>query len=172
MPNIALEIVIEDALWRRIPRLEARLKKAAQALHAQLPKHLRFSSKVTVLLTSDAKIRKLNDDFRGQDKATNVLSFPQFKPRKLPKKGKSRDEIDLGDIALGYQYIVGESVKYNKILINHVTHLFIHGILHLLGYDHGLVAEATRMERLEQKIMTGLGLPDPYLLQLKEPKVR
>ena len=68
----------------------------------------------------------------------------------------------MGDIVLGYQYIVVETEKKHKILINHVTHLMIHGILHLFGYDHRLSADAVRMEQLEQKVMGGLGLPDPY----------
>jgi probable rRNA maturation factor len=77
----------------------------------------------------------------------------------------------MGDIAIAYRYIVGEAKRDNKILINHLTHLFIHGLLHLFGYDHGLDPEAARMERLETKIMAALGLPDPYrAVSAKEPK--
>jgi probable rRNA maturation factor len=136
-----------------------------------LPHSLRFPCSFTVLLTGDAAIRKLNRDFRGVDKPTNVLAFPQFEPSQLPKKGKAKHTVYLGDIVLGYQYIVGETKKYNKVLINHISHLVIHGLLHLLGYDHTLEKDATRMERLEQKIMAALDLPDPYHAgQPMEPK--
>jgi probable rRNA maturation factor len=162
MPDIALDIVIQDARWRKIPRLEARLRKAAAAVSLHLPKNLRFAAEATVLLTKDAEVRRLNRDFRGRDKPTNVLSFPQFEPAELSKKGKSKGRIGLGDIALGYQYIVVESDKNHNILINHVVHLMIHGLLHLFGYDHLTDTDAVRMERLEKTIMAGLGLPDPY----------
>ena len=78
----------------------------------------------------------------------------------------------MGDIVLGYQYIVAEAKKDNKILINHLSHLLIHGILHLFGYDHISGPEAVSMERLETKIMAGLGLPDPYAPRTKERKAR
>jgi len=170
MTDPMLDIVIKDARWRRIAHLQPRLEKAARATLAHLPKRMRFPCMVNVLLTNDAGIRRLNRDFRGIDKPTNVLSFPQFYLSELPKKGRRRGQVELGDIALGYQYIVDEAKKDNKILINHVIHLLIHGILHLFGYDHRLAKDASRMERLETRIMKGLGLPNPYLMQPKEPK--
>lgn len=157
-----LEISFDDARWRRIPRLAARLEKAAAVTLACLPKSLQFPCTVNVLLTKDAVIRKLNRDFLGLDKPTNVLSFPQFAPRRFPKKSRSRKPIHIGDVAISYQYIVAEAKVDHKILINHVTHLLIHGILHLFSYDHVSDAEAARMERAEKQIMAKLGLPDPY----------
>jgi probable rRNA maturation factor len=168
--SLSLHLQTNSLSWSRIPRLRTRMEKAAQAALAHLPEHLRFPCAINVLLTKNAEIRRLNRTFRGIDKATNVLSFPQFDRSKLPKKGRKRDQIHIGDIALGYQYIVAETKKDHKILINHVLHLLIHGILHLFGYDHRLGAEAVRMERLEARIMAGIGLPDPY--QPKEPKAR
>ncbi len=160
--GIKLDIVIEDARWRKIPRLRSRLEKAADAVHAELPKSLRLSCTATVLLAGNAAVRRLNRDFRGHDKPTNVISFPQFEPAELTKKGKKRGGFYAGDVALGYQYVVAESKKDHKILINHTIHLIIHGILHLFGYDHQLGADAVRMERLEKKVMAKLDLPDPY----------
>jgi len=160
--KISLIFVIEDARWKRIAGLRARLAKAAAATHAFLPKKLRFPASATVLLGHNAGVRKLNRAFRGFDKPTNVLSFPQFEAAGLAKQGKKGGGIELGDIALAYQYIVSEAEKGHKILINHVTHLVIHGLLHLFGYDHGQDGEAARMEGLEKKIMRRLGLPDPY----------
>ena len=172
MSSLTLEIMIEDARWRKIPRLRASLEKAAAAAFKNLPKGRQLHGSVTVLLTSNAKVRRFNRDFRGLNKPTNVLSFPQFEPSKLPKNGKKRDRIYMGDVVLGYQYVVAEAKKDNKILINHTSHLLIHGILHLFGYDHVSGPEAVSMERLEAKIMAGLGLPDPYAPQTKERKAR
>ena len=157
-----LEVSISDRRWRSVSGLAARLEKAAQVTFAHLPKNLCFPATSTVVLTNDKALRKLNRDFRGINKPTNVLSFPQFGPAELPKKGKSKFPVYLGDILIGYQYVVGEAKNTNKILINHVTHLLIHGLLHLLGYDHLSEKDAVRMERLEQKIMSALDLPNPY----------
>jgi probable rRNA maturation factor len=167
-----LIIQIDDIRWRRIPRLQLRLQKAAATTFAHLSKTVRFPCSLTVLLTNDRAMRRLNRNFRGVAKPTNVLSFPQFTPRQLTKMGKNGGRHYVGDIALGYQYIVGECKKNNKILINHATHLLIHGILHLFGYDHLTETEAVRMEQLERRILAGLGLPDPYVPQPKEPKAR
>jgi probable rRNA maturation factor len=167
-----LDLQIEDARWLKIKGLDRRLKMVAAVTLASLPAALRFPAQLTLLLTSDAAMKRLNRDFRGKPKPTNVLSFPQFEPAELTKIGKTGAAAYVGDIALGYQYVVGEANKTHKILINHVTHLLIHGILHLFGYDHLTEADAVRMERLEKKILAGLNLPDPYLPQTREPKAR
>ena len=161
-PTASLEFQITGAAWRRIPRLRARLQQAAQVTAEHLPKKFHFPFTATVLLTGDAKVRQLNHDFRGIDKATNVLSFPQFTPAELPKFGKQSDGLEVGDIALAYAYTAKESKQNNKLLINHATHLVVHGLLHLFGYDHGHDHEAEKMEKMEIKIMKALGLPDPY----------
>jgi len=168
-----LSVETASASWSRLPHLKARLEKAAGVTLAHLPKHLQFPVSITLLLTTDASIRRLNHDFRGMDKPTNVLSFPQYEPASLRRLRGSKQTVELGDIALGYQYIVCEAKKDHKILINHVTHLFIHGLLHLFGYDHIHDPEAGKMEGLETKIMAALDLPDPYApAQIMEPKRR
>ncbi len=174
MKRTCLDISFADRRWRKIPKLEASLEKAVRELLKHLPAKLRLPYTATVLLTNDVAIRKLNHDFRGMDKPTNVLSFPQYEPRRLPKMGKSKEPIYIGDVALAYQYIVGEAKNSNKILINHIIHLVIHGLLHLLGYDHQTDKDATRMEGLETKIMSALDLPGPYVtakpMELKRAK--
>ncbi len=158
-----LNFCVHDSRWRRIHGLRWHLEKAAKLVLAELPKSLPKRGSVTVLLTTNKELRRLNRDFRGIDKVTNVLSFPQFTPRELTKIGKGKTALELGDIALGYQYIVDEAKNNHKILINHVTHLLVHGLLHLFGYDHGSNKEARRMEQLEKIVMVHqLGLPDPY----------
>jgi probable rRNA maturation factor len=161
-PLALLDFQITVAAWRRIPRLRARLLAAAQTTVNYLPKKFRVPFTATILLTGNAKVRQLNHDFRGIDKLTNVLSFPQFDPDALPKHGKQKYRIELGGIALAYQYIAAEAKNDDKILINHIIHLVIHGILHLFGYDHMGDKEAAAMEKREIKIMKALGLPDPY----------
>jgi len=157
-----IDVIFSDSRWKKIPKLKSRLAAAVVATQTLLPKKLVLLSSVTLVLTNDRAVCKLNRDFRGIDKPTNVLSFPQFEPRHIGKFRKAKEPVHIGDIILAYQYVVAESKKDHKILINHVTHLFIHGFLHLLGYDHVTEAEAGRMERLEQKIMDRLKLPDPY----------
>jgi probable rRNA maturation factor len=171
MAKSVLTINQTSASWSRFPNLKTRLGQAARMTLDHLPKRLRFPARVTLLLTSDAAVRRLNRDFRGIDKPTNVLSFPQYGRTELRRLTGLKQPVEMGDIAIAYQYIVGEAKRDNKILINHLTHLFIHGLLHLFGYDHGLDPEAARMERLETKIMAALGLPDPYrAVSAKEPK--
>jgi len=159
---VVMDFHIEDPRWRHVPHICARLEAAARATLTELPKAMRFPCTVTLLLTKDATIKKLNHDFRGIDKPTNVLSFPQFHPDELPKLGRAKQPVHIGDIAISYQYVVAETERDHKILTNYVVHLLIHGILHLFGYDHLSGTEAVRMERLEKKVMAGLGLPDPY----------
>lgn len=127
-----------------------------------LPARLRFPFSATLLLTTDAKVRTLNRDYRGKDKATNVLSFPQFDAADLPKIGKQRPPVEVGDIAIAYQTVAKEAKDSNKLMKDHVTHLTIHGLLHLFGYDHMVDDDADKMEKLETRIMKALGLPDPY----------
>lgn len=160
-----LEFQVTLASWRRVPRLRARLQLAAQTTLDHLPKKLHFPFTATVLLTGNAKVRQLNHDFRGMDKATNVLSFPQYDPAELPRLAKQKGPVELGDIALAYQYVVSEAKNDNKLLINHITHLVIHGLLHLFGYDHLNDKDAGQMEKLEIEIMRELDLPNPYAPQ-------
>lgn len=109
---------------------------------------------LTILLTNDAEVRALNRDYRGKDKPTNVLSFPD---------GSVVDGMkQLGDIALAYETIAREAKAQKKALKAHVTHLTIHGVLHLLGYDHETAHEAKMMESLEIAILSGMGIANPY----------
>jgi probable rRNA maturation factor len=105
---------------------------------------------VSILLTNDAAIQNLNRDYRGFDKPTNVLSFPQD------------DDIMLGDIAMAYETLVREAVEQDKTFHEHFTHLFVHGVLHLLGYDHEEKHDQKDMEQQEINILHGLGISDPY----------
>ena len=111
---------------------------------------------LSILMTDDAAVRTLNRDWRGKDSPTNVLSFPSDMPA-IP------GEPDfLGDIALARETLEREAALDGKPLDDHLRHLVVHGVLHLLGYDHIEKAEAEEMEETETRILAGLGVADPY----------
>lgn len=118
------------------------------------PSQARYA--LSVLMTDDEAVRLLNRDWRGKDSPTNVLSFPSDMPV-IP------GEPDfLGDIALARETLEREATLDGKPLDDHLRHLVVHGVLHLLGYDHIEKAEAEEMETTETRILAGLGVPDPY----------
>jgi probable rRNA maturation factor len=114
---------------------------------------------ISLVLADDATVRGLNEQYRGQDKPTNVLSFAALDDRmELPADGP----ILLGDVVLALETIVAEAEAGGMTLAHHVAHLVVHGILHLLGFDHAEDGEATEMEALESLTLGKLGVPDPY----------
>lgn len=118
---------------------------------------------VAVRLTDDAEVQALNRDFRGKDKPTNVLSFPQVQHDLLEGLSNSDDgEILLGDIVLARETCAREAAEKGIVLADHATHLIVHGALHLVGYDHMDDASAHAMEALEVKALASLGLANPY----------
>jgi probable rRNA maturation factor len=118
---------------------------------------------VAVRLTDDAEVHQLNRDFRGKDKPTNVLSFPQVQDDLLESLANSDDgEILLGDIVLARETCAREAEEKGISLEDHATHLIVHGALHLVGYDHMDDASAGAMEALEVKALASLGLANPY----------
>jgi probable rRNA maturation factor len=119
-------------------------------------------AELAVMLTDDAGIRTLNRNWRSIDKPTNVLSFPALQPT-----APSPDDAPrmLGDIAIAYETTRSEADDQQKPFDHHLTHLAVHGFLHLVGYDHESEAEAEAMENLERDILGTLGIPDPYAHQ-------
>lgn len=115
---------------------------------------------MSVRLTDDAEVRTLNAAWRGRDKPTNVLSFatladdPDPPPPGLP--------LALGDLVLARETLLREAEEEGKRAVDHLAHLLVHGILHLLGFDHGEAEEAEAMEALERSILAGFGIADPY----------
>lgn len=114
-------------------------------------------SELSIVFSNDAHIRTLNAGWRGKDKATNVLSFPVFP---FPRGGKLPPM--LGDIVLAAETVAREAALEDKPFENHITHLVVHGLLHLLGYDHETDAEAEEMEAIERSALARLAIPDPY----------
>jgi probable rRNA maturation factor len=118
---------------------------------------------VAIRLTDDAEVHQLNRDFRGKDKPTNVLSFPQVQADLLEMLSNSDDgEILLGDIVLARETCAREAAEKGVSLDHHATHLIVHGALHLVGYDHMDDASAAAMEAMEVKALASLGIANPY----------
>ena len=150
-----IDIEIEDPAWiDALPEAARLVRVAAEAAMMSvgpLPVSEGGAS-LNVLLTDDASVRTLNARFRDKDAATNVLSFPA-----LPNP-----ENLLGDVALAFGICVREAGEQGKPHAYYLQHLTVHGVLHLLGYDHIGDDEAEAMEGLERTVLAGLGVPDPY----------
>lgn len=156
-PDLPLDIdlAVEAGAWPSEAELLTLVERAVGAAFSEL--HFVGASELSVVFTDDAAIRALNAEWRGKDKPTNVLSFPAFPPAKggpLPPM--------LGDIVLAAETVAREAQEENKPLENHMTHLVIHGLLHLLGYDHETDDEAEEMEAVERAALARLAIPDPY----------
>lgn len=121
---------------------------------------------VSLLLTDAATMRTLNRDHRGQDKPTNVLSFGYVSAPmalEVPREEEgTAPPVLLGDLVFSFETIEDEARAQKKSFQNHFTHLLVHGLLHLLGYDHEDDDEAAQMEDLERVLLKGFGIPDPY----------
>lgn len=145
------EVEIEDDAWTRaLPDAAAVAERAARAALG------RAEGDVVILLTDDATVGDLNARFRDKDRPTNVLSFPAA-DMTLPGHAPH-----LGDLVLAYGVCAAEAGAQGKSLADHLTHLTVHGVLHLLGRDHEAEAEAQEMEAEERTILASLGVADPY----------
>ena len=134
----------------------------AETPHAGLDR-AGYVVEVAVRLTGDAEVHGLNRQYRGKDAATNVLSFPMVQPDLIETLSAGDDgETLLGDIVLAAETVAAEAAAKALPMADHVAHLIVHGMLHLLGYDHGDDVHATRMEGLETAALAGIGIADPY----------
>lgn len=156
--RVTVDIDVQDRRWLLSTRTARALsRRAALATLAESPRRQRGAIALAIALSDDAAVRHLNRAFRRQDKPTNVLSFPADRHATPP--GAPRF---LGDIVLARQTVLREARAQGKRVSHHLAHLVVHGVLHLLGYDHQRDAPARRMEALEIRILAGLGVPDPY----------
>jgi probable rRNA maturation factor len=151
-------LVVADC-WQAEPDAEAAIQRAIAAA-AQMTDAGDGEAELAVMLTDDAGIRTLNSNWRGIDKPTNVLSFPALQP--AVTGGPDDAPRMLGDIAIAYETTRREADDEQKPFDHHLSHLAVHGFLHLMGYDHEKDDEAEAMETLEQEILAQLGIPDPY----------
>lgn len=164
---IQLECRTDSALWSETDVIALATRVMEAVVQSEQLQDL--ECELSIVFSDDATVRDLNRQHRGKDKATNVLSWPAQTLAPAKAGGRPRapkadafGEVPLGDVALAYETCAREAQAQGKPLRNHVTHLVLHGVLHLLGYDHETEADATRMEELERDILGKLGIDDPY----------
>lgn len=159
-PRVAVSVIVEHDAWQEvIADPVSLLRRAAAAAVAEARRARRsratWTPTVAVALMDDRAMRKLNKAYRGKDKPTNVLSFPSGEAG----EGKRRR---LGDVAIALGTVKREAKAQGKTVPDHVTHLMVHAVLHLLGYDHEADPDAEEMEAIERKALAALGIADPY----------
>ncbi|SFS12325.1 rRNA maturation RNase YbeY [Sphingomonas jatrophae] len=157
--------------WSEGVDWEALAQRAAEAALARTP-HAQLATlptavEVSVRFADDAEVHALNRQYRGKDKPTNVLSFPMVQRDLLDAVTENSDdgEVLLGDMILAAGVCAAEAAEKGVPVETHATHLVVHGMLHLLGYDHLEDTEADDMEALEIAALAGLGIDDPYLVR-------
>lgn len=155
--ELDIDLMVEAGEWPGEEALQALVGRAVPVALAEAGVDSAEGVELSLVFTDDESIRKLNAEWRGKDKATNVLSFPAF-----PVEPGDPLPPMLGDIVLAAETVAREAVLENKPLESHITHLVIHGLLHLIGYDHETDAEAEEMEGLERRALARLAIPDPY----------
>ena len=168
VPEPLVTLVIEDSRWSEAT-LAPLAENAACATLAYLG-HATPGYEIVLLACDDARIATLNADFRGKPQATNVLSWPEWDLAtemdgglpEPPPDANPDDPEALGNIALAYETCLREAIEQHKAFDAHLSHLVVHSVLHLLGYDHIRDKDAALMEETERRILAQLGVADPY----------
>lgn len=155
--TIGIDVSIEAGNWPPERMLASLAAAAFEAAMEELDLAVTAGTEISVVFTDDAHIRALNREWRQKDKATNVLSFPAMPVR----PGVALPPV-LGDIVLAAETIRREAGLEEKPLEHHLTHLMVHGFLHIIGFDHETDAEAEEMEAAERRILARLAIRDPY----------
>ena len=154
---MSIDIAIDCDRWAPEEALHGLVGNAVEAAAAELGQSLPEDSELSLRFTDDAAMRVLNRQWRGKDSPTNVLSFPAY-----PLTPGDPIPPILGDIAIAYETVEREAGLEGKPFDHHLTHLVVHGFLHLMGYDHVDEREAEVMEALERRVLSRLAIPDPY----------
>jgi probable rRNA maturation factor len=158
--SLAIDIAIEAGAWNAVEGIDALAHAAVDATLAESGEILPPETELSIVLCDDAFIQDLNAKWRGQDKPTNVLSFPADFQETAPA---------LGDIIIAYETVAREAAEDGKSLRDHLTHMIVHGFFHLLGFDHEDSQEAEEMEAAEIKALAALGIASPYQEPLAGP---
>lgn len=152
-----IEVTVALDTWRSaVADVEKVCRRAAAEALAHTGR-AEAENEVSVLLCGDDTVSELNGEYRGAARPTNVLSFPNG------FAGAGPDTHLLGDVAIAFETVAAEAAASRLAIVDHLTHLVVHGVLHLLGYDHQTAREADDMEALEVAILDRLGVPDPYV---------
>lgn len=155
--TVHYDMAINAEGWQKEETLRRLVDSVLQATLRELGFN-NIDSELSLVFTNDADIREINAKWRHIDKPTNVLSFPAF----ALQPGQEPGEV-LGDIVIARETVEREAAEEDKSFDDHLSHLVVHGLLHLMGYDHQNDDEAEQMETLERKILASLGISDPYL---------
>ncbi|MFT6258979.1 MAG: putative rRNA maturation factor [Rickettsiales bacterium] len=170
--KIRTDITINEKLWKTDSSISKKIKSLIKEIIPQTPlKSLSKNIKeieISVLLTNDEQIQELNKNYRQKDQPTNVLSFPMLNGEEIKNGDLSKlealdDCLVLGDIVISYQTILRESEEQQKDFDHHLTHLLVHSLLHLIGFDHIDEDDAKIMEDLEIEVLHEVGIDNPYL---------
>lgn len=149
---LSIDIIRESTLWDAESGVDGLLQQALETAAAAVSTS---AAELAIVLSDDSRVRQLNNQWRGIDKPTNVLSFPS-------SDAQPDGPRLLGDIVIAYETTAREARDENKPFAHHLSHLAVHGFLHLLGYDHENDADAEVMEACERAILARLDVPDPY----------
>ena len=171
-PPVTVDLAIEDERWRHLPGAAPdRLADLLEPLVARTVAAVagagvdaagtEVAAEVAVVLSDDRRVRDLNGQYRGIDRSTNVLSFALADDADAPPPPDGAPRL-LGDVVLAYETVCAEARAADKPALDHLRHLVVHGVLHLLGHRHDAAAPAARMERLETAILGAAGIADPY----------
>jgi probable rRNA maturation factor len=147
---IQTDIAVLTDLWDGLPDAEDAVRLAVRAAAAHVRARVPADAEISIALADDATVRNLNRDYRAKDKPTNVLSFP------------APHGPLLGDVVIAYETLQREAVEEGVAPRDHLVLLTVHGLLHLLGYDHLTEPEAVEMESIETAVLAGLGINDPH----------
>jgi probable rRNA maturation factor len=147
--RLVLDVIVEDDAWAHAVDTADIARRVADVLGYSDAVRFEDGSSATVCFDTDAAVRTLNAQFRGKDAPTNVLSFPNARPH-------------LGDVILARETVLREASDLDLTPAAHTTHLVLHGLLHLVGYDHETIDDAAVMEALEARLLARLGIADPY----------
>lgn len=169
--QLAIDVLADPKWLGELPHVEALVRECVTEtlLHTCAGLIKNHEVEVTVSLSDDARVKELNAEYRAKDKPTNVLSFANYQGLNWPSTTSFSDDMPIlmGDIILAYGVVTKEAIEQNKKFEAHLSHLIVHGCLHLLGYDHLTDEDAATMEDLETKILFGLGIKNPYHVEIE-----
>ena len=159
-----LDVLCREEGWLQAwPEPQARAEAIAATLFKELLPELKASVEISLVLADDAFVQELNRQYRQKDKPTNVLSFASLDDPLQELRGQGEGQpLSLGDVVMALQTVRREAEEQGKSFDQHASHLLVHGILHLLGYDHEDEGEALEMESRETEILAKMAIPDPY----------
>ncbi|MCE2716690.1 MAG: rRNA maturation RNase YbeY [Pseudomonadota bacterium] len=159
-----IDVLIADDRWLKW-HTQQQWQNLIQRISEKTLNEVKIFSKVeiSILLTNNTEIHDLNLKYRGKDKPTNVLSFPNLNQEELNDVDKDREfPVMLGDVVLAFETLLDEATQAKKNFLDHFNHLIVHGMLHLLGYDHEHDAEEEKMQKKEIKILQHFSINNPY----------